>query len=99
MDILNRIRKIIDGPFLPADVRWNLILKEIAKDDNALTYMMIILNEERRIKKELIHDASNLISKAGIALDTPTLNRGNFIQKEISAFYEKHKNIVSHQYK
>ncbi len=77
----------------------SLILLEISTDEKAIIYMMEILNGERERNQKLITEMNLLLSKAETAIETPKLNKDNFIQKEVAEFYKKHKGVVGHCFK
>lgn len=100
MDI-NKIRTIVnsnDGIISDAEKR-GLIIAVIAEDERAIIDVLEILASERRKKKELISEFSTLLSKADAALDSPKLNKNDFIQKEVEEFYVKNKDYVIHNWK
>ena len=88
-----KIIKIVtsDNPY------WeHLLLIELAKDKETIPTMLTILENERNYNRELISDMNVLLSKADTIIETPKLNKDNFVQKEIDQFYKKYKGAVSH---
>jgi hypothetical protein len=76
-----------------------MVIAVIAMDERAIPDILDILASERKNKKELISDFNTLLSKADSALDSPKLNKGNFIQAEVKDFYVKNKDYVRHNWK
>jgi len=88
----------------PDSLKYLKIIQLLASDENALSDMIKILDEERRIKKELIMDMNLELSRAHIYIDLRQENKSeakesfnkNFIIDEIAKFYFKYKSMVKH---
>jgi hypothetical protein len=95
---LQELKSIINSG-LPDDVVKAEIINSLAKDENVITVVMKILERERQFKKEIHEEMNLLLSKAHIGLDDNKFNDGNFMQKEIVAFYTKYKGYIGHCFK
>lgn len=98
---LKKLKTIVnsDNTFIGDVEKRALIIALIAEDERAIPDILEILASERRKKKELISDFNTLLSKADAALDSPKLNKDDFIQKEVKLFYEKNRDYVTHNWK
>lgn len=95
---IQELKEILNSG-LPDDLKKIKVIDSLAKDEEFIPNMMLILKREREIKKE-IHDEMNLLlSKSHIALDSKELNKNGFIQNEIVAFYAKYRDYVGHCFK
>ena len=95
---LDNFREILNS-HIPENVKEQLIIREISKDESVIPTIMKILEQERLLKSELTSEMNLLLSKAHIGLDDKKFNKGNFMQKEIVEFYTKYKGIVGHCFK
>jgi hypothetical protein len=85
---LDNLKNIIDNPILTDNQKRNAIYEELSKDENAIITILMTIDAERKNKKQLIADLNVLLSKSHVALEEPKLNKDNFVQKEISKFYD-----------
>lgn len=103
---LKRIQDILSSPY-DNDAKEYYILKEIAKDENAIPMVLELLNQEREVKKELIQDMNVELSRAELLIDNPKIGvpktKGQtfreFVLEEIKKFYEKYQGYVGHCFK
>lgn len=95
---LDNFREILNA-HIPENIKEQLIIREISKDENVIPTVMKILEQERHLKNEVTSEMNVLLSKAHIGLDDKKFNKGNFMQKEIVEFYKKYKGIVGHCFK
>lgn len=95
MDI-EKIKEVVNNPFIPEEMKRSGILKEIARDKTAIGDILGILDHERSRSKELIVEMNVLLSQADVALDNKKLNKGDFIQAKVKTFYENWKDYVNH---
>ena len=95
---LDNLREILNA-HIPENIKEQLIIREISKDENVIPTVMKILEQERQLKSEIASEMNVLLSKAHIGLDNKKFNKGNFMQKEIVEFYTKYKGIVGHCFK
>jgi hypothetical protein len=98
MDIKG-IKDIVNSDSLSNEAKESKIIDCLAQDENVIPLVMTILRREREMKSEVLVEMNLLLSKAESGLESPKLNRGGFIQKEIMEFYEKYKNVVNHCFK
>jgi hypothetical protein len=71
-------------------IDWErLLLKEIAKDKNAIPIVLSMLADERHEKNQLVIDLNFQLSRAHTVIEHPELNTDNFVSKEIKAFYKE----------
>ena len=96
---INEIKDIIDLPGMSDEYKRILIIEVMAKDEKAIPDILDILAYERKSNKELTTDMNVLLSKAHLGLETPKLNKGGFMQKEIIEFYRKYRNKIGHCFK
>lgn len=81
-----------------------LIFKAIAKNKNAVPYVLQLLNIERLEIDELINDANVELSRAHLLAAKNAKNRKMtkkgfgiwFVNEEIEKFYKKHKGKINH---
>lgn len=71
MDITS-IKNVVNSN-LPLDYQEKAILSIIAKDKQAIPYIMEILDNERKINKELISDSNAELSRALVVLSDKNL--------------------------
>ena len=95
---LPELKSIINSG-LPEDIMKSEIINSLAKDENVIPTVMMILEREREFKKEISEQMNLLLSKAHVGLDDSKFNEGGFMQKEIVEFYTKYKNHVGHCFK
>ncbi len=88
---IKKIKKIINNDYMDNEVKEELILKVIANSKTAIPRIMEMLSYERHIKESLITDLNLLLSKTSAIIENPLLNHGNFIQKEITEFYNNNE--------
>jgi len=96
MDI-NSIKLIIDKEGIPQDIKEEMILSIIAKDENTIPYMLSVLGEEREQNKALIQDSNLELSRALLALQDPNVGKKrpkpyielDFVINEIKKHYIK----------
>lgn len=82
---LENIKKIVNG----GHPNWKaLLLNEIASDPQAISYVMQMLDYERKENKQLITDLNFELSRAHVAIVNPEVNKEGFVQKEITKFYD-----------
>lgn len=102
MDI--RALQLVINSSIPDEHKEDEILKILSKDESIILYMFKILEEERKLKKELISDMNLELSRAHIYIDTrpevkseekKDFNKGYVIDK-IAQFYIKYKDVVTH---
>ena len=79
---IKELKEIINSS-LPEEIIKSYIINSIAKDENAIPTIMLILERERKFKKQISDEMNLLLSKAHTGLDNRKLNDGNFMQKEI----------------
>lgn len=91
---LENIKFIVNSGF---DTWESLLLAEIAKDKDAIPHLLAILNNEREENSSLIIDLNFQLSRAHTIIENPELNKNNFVQKEIRAFYKEGR--IKHCYK
>lgn len=98
---LDKIKTILlsNDRILPAVEKRALIIAVIAEDEQAIPDILDILGAERKLRKGLVGELNALLSKADAALDSPKLNKGGFIQREVEQFYTKNKDYVRHNWK
>lgn len=98
---LKKLKEILDFTLISEEEKEGLIIQCLAADEKVIPIVMKILDTERNMKKEIIMDMNELISKSEAALDSPNLNKGGFIQKQINSFFERHKETkgVFHAYR
>lgn len=90
---LKVIKEIVNSD----NIHWEqLLLIAIAADKEAIPNVLVILDNERQHKNELISEMNALLSITDTIIEEPKLNRDNFIRKRIDDFYEKYKDDVSH---
>ena len=92
---LKRIKEIVNS----GHPLWDeLLIIELASDENVFNDMMKILSTERKNKKTLISDMNLELSRADIHLRHPKLLKENheFIVEEIDKFYDKYEGKVGH---
>lgn len=89
MDI-KKLKEIVNQD-MPDDAIENDVMNFLADDEDAILLVMYILKLEREKKTEILEEMNMLLSKADSGLDNPELNSENFMQKQIEAFYVKHK--------
>lgn len=85
---LKAIAEILNNEMLLDTQKERAICTVIAEDATAIPAILQILDAERAEKKKLIGDLNLFLSKAHIGLETPKINKGGFMQKEISEFYK-----------
>lgn len=66
---INKIKEIVNNPFLSTEEMKNRILDDIASDDKALLTLMLILQKEREQKQELLLQTNRHLSKALVILN------------------------------
>lgn len=84
---LQNIKEILDNPILTENQQRTAIYKELSKDKNSITTILMILDAERKRNDALIADLNLYLSKANVVLQAPKLNKDGFVQKEIAEFY------------
>lgn len=90
-----RLKEIINNDLIQ---EWEAeIIKEIANDQNAISFVLIMLNAERSQNKSLITELNMQLSRAHLALEEPDINKDGFVQKQIHDFYKLGK--IKHCYK
>ena len=87
MDI-KAITEIVNNEQLMDHQKRTAICLVIAQDPSAIPTILNILSAEREEKTQLIQDLNLQLSRAHIGLETPTLNKNGFMQKEITEFYK-----------
>lgn len=95
---IKELKEIINSS-LPEEIIKSEIINSIAKDENAIPTIMLILERERKFKKQISDEMNLLLSKAHTGLDNRKFNDGDFMQKEIIDFYTKYKGYVGHCFK
>lgn len=94
---LKNIKEIVNNNIISDDMKYHLIIEEIAKSEDVIPTVMLILNQERQQKQDLINELNVLLSKAHTGLEEPEFNKDGFMQKEITEFYKKGK--IGHVFK
>lgn len=80
----------------------NLIIREIAIDEDAVPMILEIINTERHLNKELILDMNLELSRLHIQFETPKFAGKNKIEQQqtvkdnVKGFYEKWKGKIGH---
>ena len=75
---IKELKEIINSS-LPEEIIKSEIINSIAKDENAIPTIMLILERERKFKKQISDEMNLLLSKAHTGLDNRKLNDGNFM--------------------
>lgn len=100
---IDNIKEIV-GASVPDNLKRRLILVDIAKDDNCIIDILEIIEQERKVKKQLINDMNLELSrshcyiqdrKESVASKSKRFNKA-FLMKSIEDFYEKYKGVVTH---
>lgn len=94
---LKKIRLALDAP-VEDDVKRQLILEVIAKDEHAIAYVLDALDYERKSRKELTSAMNLELSRAHTLIDDKAMFRHHqkFVNEEIRKFYTKYKEIIGH---
>jgi hypothetical protein len=95
---IKELKKIANSD-IPEELMKSAIINSLARDENIITLVMKILDQERQLKKEMQQEMNLLLSKAHLGLEKKELNEDGFMQKEILEFYDKYKENVSHCFK
>ena len=102
---LKAIKLFVDSD-MPDGTKKNLILDVIAKDKNAIPYVMEMLYRERETTKDLILDSNVELSRALIVLkdenlkwDDKVIANPKWVAGEIIKHYQKWKNYVKCNFK
>ncbi len=75
---IKELKEIINSS-LPEEIIKSEIINSIAKDENAISTIMLILERERKFEKQISDEMNLLLSKAHTGLDNRKLNDGNFM--------------------
>jgi hypothetical protein len=99
MDI-KKIKEIVNSDF-PEDFKKYAILSTIAKDRDAIPYMLQVLEEEREQQRELLLDTNLELSRALVVLNDKNLKSNKkvvtdpkWVVGEIKKHYVKWKNHI-----
>lgn len=65
---LENISIILKNPEISDYQKINFMLQEIAEDEKAIEYVLVLLHKEREINKELITDQNAELSRALVVL-------------------------------
>lgn len=101
---IQKIHDILNITIIDDKTKMELILDEIARDENAIPYILKILSTERARKKELLIDMNLELSRAHIYIEMhhesqkESKEHANkfFVMDQIAKFYIKYKGIVTH---
>lgn len=101
---IDRVKEIVNNGVLTDDVKRSMILRVIAKDQNAIPDLLKILSFEREEMKEVLIEINLNLSRAHCYIDSRPETRKEakdafskgFILDEISKFYIKYKGVVTH---
>jgi hypothetical protein len=102
MDI-KLIKKIVTSN-LPDKIKESQIIELLANDEDTIPMILKILEQERKLKTELVQDLNLELSRAHIYIEIQPENKEEekerfnkkFVIGEISNFYAKYKGIISH---
>ncbi len=102
---LQLIREIVNSQ-TPDEIKRDLIISAIAKDESAIPDLLSILSAERKNKKELILDLNQELSKAHVYIEGRPESKEEskknfnkeFLLKSIEDLYRKYKGIISHNF-
>lgn len=92
------IKTIINNQFLSDKDKEELILAHISDSENAITYVLMMLNAEKKQKKELISDFNEVVSIGSIYAGKNKLVKKTFLQQKYIEFYEKWKDRISNTF-
>jgi hypothetical protein len=92
------IKTIIDTQLLSDKEKERLILKHISDSENAITYVLMLLNAERKNNKDLISDLNEVVSIGSVFVGKNKLVKKPFLQKKYIDFYEKWKDRISNRF-
>lgn len=95
---LQELKTILNSGLADEIIEYKII-DVLAKDENVISTILMIIERERNFKKEIQTEMNLLLSKAHVGLENKKFNSGDFIQKEIVAFYTKYKGYVGHCFK
>jgi hypothetical protein len=100
MDI-EAIKIIVTNKDIPDELKGQMILNTIAKDENSIRFIMLMLDFERRENRELILDQNSELSRAAMVLNDPHLSWGDkviaspkWVVGEIKKHYDRWKEKV-----
>lgn len=103
---IQAIKKIVHQNFITDEQKAGLILQEIAKDENAIKYVLELLKWERKQNKELIKDSNEQLSRALVVLSDKNLRWNKkiiadpkWVITQIKEHYMKWKDTLSCNFK
>jgi hypothetical protein len=88
MDI-NKIREVVNDAAIPYESKKNIIISIIAHDQDVIPAILVILQAEREVSKELLSDTNLELSRALIHIDNPKYMEKRFVIGEIKRHYLK----------
>ena len=94
---INKIKDIVNSGLSDLE-KEKAILQEMAKDENAITYVLQLLDFERDLKSQLITDSNLELSRAMVALKHDYIDNGDVLV-EIKKHFAKWKGFVKCSFK
>lgn len=95
---LHELKSILNSGLTDEIIEYKII-DVLARDENIIPTILMIIERERKFKYEIQTEMNLLLSKAHLGLENKKFNSDNFIQKEIVDFYTKYKGYVGHCFK
>lgn len=102
---LDSIKKVVDNQLFDENQKTQMILHILSKDENAIPYILDILNYERKSKKSLITDMNVELSRADAFIEMSADIRAKgkvisgfnkkFVLDNILEFYRKYRNQIT----
>lgn len=95
---LKEIKDIVNSD-IPETQKRLQIIKILADDPNSLMMVIQTIHLERLMKNDIISELNLHLSKADCILDNPNLHPDTNMLKEISDFYIKYSDFITHCFK
>jgi hypothetical protein len=95
--LVDGVNMVKQGIFSKEYLEKNIIIPMLSNNENIITSLLLLLESERKTKKELILDMNVELSRAHICLEDKKL-KGTipFALSEIEKFYIKWKGKITH---
>lgn len=108
---IEEIKSIVNNDFLPDKSKEIAIINILSQDKNVIPTLLKILEQERKVKNELITDMNLELSRADeyirepilFAKDKQSKNKDlklnqarEFIINNITIFYHKYRDVITH---
>lgn len=92
-----KIKEIVEETNLDDEQKYQLILRELAKDYDAVHQIISVIQNNLLLQKELVRELNHEVSRYHIHINDSKLLKKNkdFLNKQTEKMYEDYKKYIS----